>query len=225
MRPEDIDPSMSTLFERFDSVLYPFPIERVLEALPAQGWIVPYAERDESGVKLLSAPSKGNIRLVFDINLRTLGVRGTEPKGTLDEFQAVSSFVATKFGLAPEVHSFYTEFRFVGSADVGAEPKVPVPERLTAWWAGHERSDELTATIAKWLPGDELGAYGVRIATKSRDANRPDWAELTIGPSVTSGSRFYSFDLLYRSRNRRTVELVASNAFDVVMAAVEELER
>lgn len=221
---ENIEPSTTAIVERFHSVLYPFPMEQVLETLPKQGWIVPFAERDESGVKLSGAPSKGNVRLVFDLSLRTFGVRGIACEETLAEFRAVSRFVEARFGLAPEVQSFFTEFRFTGTVDAGHEKMSP-PEQLADWWSGHRRSEAFAAVLSKWLPGDELGAYGVRMATKGKDANRPEWAELTIAPSSTSGGRFYNFDLVYRSHDRERVESVATSANGLIVAAVEELER
>jgi hypothetical protein len=225
MKAENVQPSTSAIVERFTAVLYPFPMDRLLDSLPGQGWIVPFGDRDEDGLKLTGPVSKGNVKLVFDLNLKTFGARGIDPAETLAEFVAIRGFASERFGLGPEVASYFTEFRFVGTADIGPSSPKAVPQMLERWWAGHARSDELGRAMAKWLPGPELGAYGVRMATKGLDANRPDWSELTIAPSATSGTRLYNFDLLYRNHDRQQVESVASSARDVVLAAIEELER
>lgn len=225
MKLENVEPSTSAIVERYGSVLYPFPIERVLDVLPEQGWIVPLVERDEGGVKLSGAVTKGSVKLVFDPSLKTFGVRGVDPAEALSEFRAVSDFVIAKFGLGPEVHSYFTEFRFTGTVDVGTAPKATVPEQLDRWWAGHERSEALAGKLTKWLPGDPIAVYGIRVATKGKDANRPNWCELTMGPSPTSGHRLYNFDLLYRNEDRGFVESVAEKAKELVASAVEELER
>ena len=220
-----IQPSSTAIIERFLAVLYPFPIERVLDLLPEQGWIVPFGSRDEGSVQLSGSVTKGNVRLVFDLNMKTFGVRGIDPQETVSEFKTVSAFVLDRFGLGPEVQTYFTELRFVGIADTGSKRRESAPEALDRWWAGHERSATLAERMATLLPGDPLAAYGIRMATKGKDANRPEWTELTISPSPTSGTRFYNFDLLYRSADRTRVESVAGTARDIVAAAIDELER
>lgn len=69
-----------------------------------------------------------------------------------------------------------------------------------------------------------MGVYGIRMATRGKDANRANWAELTIAPSPTSGTRFYNFDLIYRHEDRKVVEGVSETVTELIVAAVKELE-
>ncbi len=216
---------MAALIERYSSVLYPFPIESVLDRLPARGWLVPFADRDEGGLKLAGLVSKGNVKLAFDLGNKTLGVRGIEPTETLAEFQELSQFLMADFGLGPEVTTHYLEWRFTGSVDLGSSPKRNPTELLEDWWDGHDRSAVFAQVMEKLLPGDPIGVYGIRMATKGKAANRPNWTELTLAPDVTAGTRFYNFDLIYRNEDKILVERVAADATAIVIAAIEELER
>ena len=202
MTPENVQPSTSALIERFHSVLYPFPLERVLDALPSKGWLVPFVEREAGEVKLAGQPSKGNVKLVFDVSNKTVGVRGIDPDEALNEFRELSEFLLKDFGLSPEVRTHYVEFRFVGTVDTAGPGSKTPPEVLEAWWADHPRSSAFARVMEKWLPGDGIGVYGVRMATRGKDANRPNWAELTVGPSATSGTRFYNFDPSTETRTK-----------------------
>lgn len=219
-----ITPSVVALVERFDAVLYPFPLDVVLKLLPQQGWVVRF-EEEERAAKLTAPVSKGNVNLVFEQAGKTLGVRGNDVGETLAEFRELRAFVIEKFGLPPAVSSDYTEFRFTGSANTGRRERNTPPEVIEAWWSGHPRSEALAIVLKRWIPNEDLGAYGVRMATKGQDPNRPNWAELTIAPASSAGHRVYQFDLIYRNEDREAVEAVAERSEQLLSAAVEELER
>ncbi len=206
-------------------MLYPFPLERLLQDLPEHGWIVPIAEQDESGLKLTAPPSKGNVKLAFDVANKTLGVRGTDPLETLAEFRAVLAFATERFGRGPEVQRHYVELRFTGTADTGTAADLPIPEVLDRWWQGHPRSEALAQRLSEFFPGDALGAYGIRMASRGKDANRADWTELTIGPSATSGQRIYNFDLILRRQAKAEVEQAAERCKDLIVVAIQEMSR
>jgi len=226
MAAPDFNVTRTSIVERFHAVLYPFPLDAVLAELPQQGWLVPVIDRDEGGGVRLSAPiSKGDVKLAFDQAAKTLGVNGSDASETLREFKALRAFMVERFGLSPDVATHFTEFRCVGNSNTGMRESSTPPEVIERWWQGHERSEAFGKYLSGRMFDEPIGVYGVRMATKGRDANRPDWAELTIAPSSTSGTRIYQFDLIYRNALRDKVEAVAASAQQIILGAIAELER
>lgn len=223
--PGEIRPVTSSVLERFNSVLYPYPLEMLLERLPERGWVVPFEDTDDTSVKLKGPASKGSLKLAADQGARTLGVRGIEMAEVLAAFRDVRAFALDTFGLPPAASVWYAEVRYVGTVSVSHSLNKSLPELLDDWWHGHQRADQLGEVLSKWLPGGPLGAYGLRMATKRLDPNRPNWAELAISPLAVAGARYYRFDLLLRNEDIAAVEKVAEVANELVQAAAEELER
>ena len=223
--PSEIRATTSSILEKFAAVLYPFPLDMLFERLPEKGWIVEFSERDESSTKLAAPPSKGNVKVLADQSARTLGVRGIEMTETLEAFKELRDYAMQTFGLPPEVGSYYTELRYVGSVRVGDHGARSLPEILDDWWKGHPKADAFGHVLEQWIPGESIGAYGIRMASRRVDPNRPNWTELTISPLAVSGHRYYRFDLLYRNASQSLVHALAERVSDLISAAASELEQ
>jgi hypothetical protein len=212
----------ASLIERFQAVLYPFPVESLLSVLPERGWIVPIAERKETTIQLSAPISKGEATLVFDMANKTLGVQGARPLEVLKAFREVRALAVGTFGLDPEVHTHYTELRYTGNLSGSMSPV----ESLARWWSS-QQDDGVVALISARLPVGEgrLGYYGIRLAPVALDPNRPSWAELAIQPSPAAATNLYHFDLIYRHPSTETVEGVAETCEETVATAIQAIER
>jgi hypothetical protein len=210
------------LVERFDATLYPFDLLFLFDRLPGLGWIVGDRIDDPDGGARVRAPVKGNVRLQIDQLNKTLGVSGRSVLETLDAYHEIRTLAFEISSLAPMVDTDYLEFRYTGEVPaLGASP----PQAFSRWWKQNAGAAGLTSALSEDLPGDApIGIYGLRLAPDGLDANRPNWAELTLTPVNNTGHSDYQFDLIYRHTNPSLVEQVAQKAEAIVNKLIEQIE-
>lgn len=214
--------NQATLIERFDSVLYPVDITTLLDRLPELGWLVPRRADDEQGISLTDAPTKGNSRLRINMGNKTLGVTSNDLNETLETYRELRQSIRDLGELSPEVRTDYVEFRYIGWIKGQSSPV----QVFSSWWSGYERVVALGKHLGTCLPTEveALSPYGIRFSPAGLDANRPNWAELSLVPLSTAGTQLYSFDLLFRNEDSKTVESVAETAHDLLESAIRTLE-
>lgn len=213
----------AALIERFDSVLYPVDIPTLLDRLPELGWLVSRRADDQRGsISLTDAPTKGNSKLRMDVGNKTLGVVSNDLNETLETYRELRQSIRELGELAPEVRTDYVEFRYSGWIRGQASPV----QAFSSWGSGDERVVALGRQLGTRLPTDveTLSPYGIRFSPAGLDANRPNWAELSIVPLSTSGTQLYSFDLLFRNEDWETVESVAEAADNLLGSVIGTLE-
>ena len=211
--------------ERFRAVLYPFPMEALLRVMPEQGWVVPLEDPESGQTRLATQASKGDVKLAFNTESRTFGTTGNAVDPVIDEYLTLRAYAVKEFGLSPEVESEFTEFRLIGQVNTGVPSTTNPAALIDSWWAGHPRSDSFAKFLAPRLEGEDVGVYGIRMASKGRDANRRNWSEITIAPSSTSGTRIFNVDLLYRNESLNKAELVGRRSEQTVLDSVSEMSK
>lgn len=213
----------ATLVERFDCVLFPIDVAALVDRLPELGWIVPRRVETSETVTLPEIPSKGNARLRLDTGNKTIGVTSNDLTDTLTIYRELRKFVRELSDFSPEVRTDYVELRYTGWMKDQSNPV----EVLTTWWSGNERVSRLGRLLASRLAleAEPLAPYGLRFAPVGLDANRPNWAELTITPVNIAGNHRYSFDLIFRNEDSTVTEQVAESADFVLEQVLEELEK
>jgi hypothetical protein len=147
-------------------------------------------------------PSKGGVKLRFDVGSRTLGVEGSVPhetKSAFDDLMEACSEIGD-IGTLNDVH--YAEIRCTGQAKGS---KVPA-ESLSNLWGHSKTFNILAEAVNSGFPtAQELGHYGVRIGP-AEFPNQADWTEVSIAPMPGSGASWYYFDIIYRRMNQDIVK-------------------
>lgn len=214
--------NQATLIERFDSVLYPVDLRTLLDRLPELGWLVPLRADEDQGISLTDAPTKGNSRLRINMGNKTLGVTSNDLSEALENYRELRQSILDLGHLSPEVKTDYVEFRYIGWIRGQSSPV----QVFSSWWSGYERVVALGKHLGARLSTDveALSPHGIRFAPAGLDANRPNWAELTLVPLSMSGTQLYSFDLLYRNEDSEMVEAVAETADDLIESVIGTLE-
>lgn len=210
-----------TLIERFDSVLYPVNLLPLLDRVPELGWVVEDRVEDDEGIRT-KAPKRGNLRLAVDQKNKTLGVDGNDIADVLAGYREIREVARELSDYSPSVDTDYVEFRYIGQASrQGIDPT----EVLARWWSGVDQLDGLGRLLGEALPSDVEGfaPYGIRFAPSGVDANRQNWAELTLSPVNTAGRALFHFDLLYRNEESEVTEKVAETADDLIERALNQI--
>lgn len=212
-----------TLIARYNTVLYPIDLGRLLDQLPESGWIVSRKfDSDVSGQTLDELPTKGNARLRFDRGNKTIGVAGSDIDEALHTYKELMELIRdpAKVGVDGNIH--YVELRIIGK--IGS-PKSP-ENVLSQWWSAHSDVSDIGDFLAGKMPSDSevMGQRGLRFTSVGITANRPNWAELTIYPDNTAFDRLYYFDLLYRNENSSIAEKVAETASGILTSTILRLE-
>lgn len=213
----------ASLIERFDAVLYPIDAIALLDRLPELGWLVARQFDDQGAITFRDTPSKGNARLRIDTGNKTLGVTSNDMGETLAVFKELRDFTRQQFHLPPGVTSDYVELRYIGWIVDGTTPV----EVFSSWWSHSQRVLDLGRFLGQRLPSDAemLIPYGIRFAPYGLDANRPNWAEITITPVAFGGHQRYHFDLIYRNEEFSKTEKVAEAADEIIDATLMQLHK
>ncbi|MDO8614437.1 MAG: hypothetical protein Q7T33_01715 [Dehalococcoidia bacterium] len=218
-----LEPRRVALSRCFRSVLYPVNVVAVLDRLPELGWVVEERVEEENSIRI-GAPKKGNLRLQLDQSAKTLGVVGDDLAQALIAYRELMQAASDVSSYTSGIGTLYVEFRYLGDAH---GDKVNPLEVFARWWGGAERVESFGSEIAKDLPSDasRMIPYGIRLAPEGNDANRPNWTELTIAPSNTSGETKFHFDLLFRNESSAKTEEVAENADAIIRRALAQLTK
>ncbi len=211
------------LTERFDAVLYPIDLLMFLRALPAKGWIVPKRlATDGDALAFDAPPTKGGLRIRLDIGNKTLGVSGDVLTEVITGFREIRDVARSIGEFAPEVKTHFIEFRYVGLISGQRNPAEAFADRFN----DGKHISNLIASLNRQVPTPEttLSVFGIRLAPKGLDPNRPNWAELSVYPVNIYGNRLYHLDLLYRNTDPAAVEKVAEGAEGIVKTAISKIE-
>ena len=216
-------PLRVTLLERFDSVLYPVNLLPLLDRVPQLGWVVEERIEDDQGIRT-KPPKRGNLRLLMDQASKTLGVAGNDVADVISGYRELRKAARELSDYSPTVETDYVELRYIGQMrKQGVDPT----EVLGRWWSGVDRIDGLGRLLADSLPSNAtaFAPYGIRFAPSGLDANRQNWAELTLVPVNTAGRARFHFDLLYRNEESEVTEGVAERADDLIERVLNQIMR
>lgn len=216
-------PLRVTLMERFDSVLYPVNLLPLLDRVPELGWVVEERIEDPEGIRT-KVPKRGNLRLLMDQASRTLGVTGNDIADVIGGYRELREAARELSDYSPSVETDYVEFRYIGQVrKEGIDPT----EALARWWSGVDQINELGRLLADSLQSDAtaFAPYGIRFAPSGLDANRQNWAELTLAPVNTAGQARFHFDLLYRNEESEVTEGVAETADNLIERVLNHIVR
>lgn len=213
------------LVERFQTVLYPFDLAALMDRLPAEGWLVAEGVQIRDDEIRVPAPVRGNVRVQIDQANKTLGVSGKQLAETVAAYRELRTLAQSLAGLTAlspsETH--YVELRYIGTV----KGDTPVTEVFQRWWSSENgRIAKFGGWLSSHLPSDSntMLPYGVRFASAGLSANRPNWAELTIGPANIGDVRDYHFDLIFRNQDSEITEDVAEHADELIDNALTEIE-
>lgn len=212
-----------TLIARFVAVLYPIDLGMLLDRLPESGWIVSRQLDPVGGGETINeTPTKGNTKLRFDQSNKTLGVSGNNIDETLQGYQELMHLVndPVQVGVDSDIH--YVELQIIGRLESQRSPD----EVFSAWWSAHSQVSDVGNFLASKMPSDSesMGQRGIRFASAGIDANRPNWAELTIYPDNIASNRRYYFNLIYRNVNSAVTEGVTESSVEILRSTIRRLE-
>jgi hypothetical protein len=217
--PNGVHFHQANLIERFDSVLFPVPVEFVISELPRQGWVVPGMEESEREIKLSGPISKGDAKLALDPDKKLIGIRGTNPTETLEAFRELRKGWANWLA---GIETDYLEMRLLADVVVPAG----LLGRFSQLWGGPRPTDGLEKLLGRHLGIEtRLAPYGIRLALDGLDPNQPRWAEVAITPSPSAADQLVRIDLIFRDRERQTVEKAMEAAESTVSDVVGFLNK
>jgi hypothetical protein len=217
--PDEMRFYQANLIERLDAVLFPVPIEFVINELPRQGWVVPGVDEGEREIKVAGPISKGEAKLVLDPDKKLIGVRGINAAETLATFRELRKAWAHWL---TGIKTDYLELRLV------ADVVVPTGllSRLSQLWGSPRPTIGLEKLLSRRLGIEgQLAPYGIRLALEGMNPNQPSWAEVVITPSASAADQLVRIDLIFRDRERHTVEKAMEAAEGTVSDVVGFLNK
>jgi len=204
-----------TLIERFSSVLYPLDLPELLRQIPTIGYVVsePSARGIAEGV--MPSASKGDVTLIINEGNKTLGVAARDPGTALQSYEELRCFYIEHLDPSPGLKSHYHELQAVGWAKSGQDPV----RTCSRFWSNHAGLKGIGDVL-----GETITNFGIHLVPSDRDPNQSDWFHITVEPSVTSGSKRYRFNWIWREQDPQRVEKQTSTVEEVLKRTILKLE-
>ncbi len=206
------------LVERFANVLYPIDLFELLRQLPKAGYVVPpkiFKGVIEPGE---AAALKGNVELVANQDIRTLGIEGHEisPAEIIDSFNELRSFWHEKLEPSRSIETHY--FELTGEAWVKTR-KNPV-KVFGQYWAQFSKMQELNKIL-----GCEASNFGLQLTPTNTDPNNANWFDVRIHPLIVSSTNCYYINLVWRNEDIDKAIKAFSKMDSTIANLILEVER
>jgi hypothetical protein len=207
-----------SLIERFTNVLYPIDLLELLQQLPKLGYVVPRKILKGVIEPGESAARKGNIEVVANQDLRTLGIEGheTTPAEIIQAFDELRSFWRKQLESSQNVETHYLEL--IGEARVKTQ-KNPV-EVFSQYWAQFNKMQKLNKIL-----GCEAYNFGLRLTPTNTNPDSANWFDVRIQPLIVSSTRCYYVTLDWRNEDRDKVVKAFRKMDDTITNLILEVER
>ena len=215
-----IDYTQVTLSVCYDTVLFPFRVDQLMELLPTIGYVlsdqaerlIPHAGRlDVEGI----LARKLNIGLSVDTHRQVVGVVAPDAETCVKEFSSLEALLKQRLGVDEQGLSKYHEL--IADAFIAADGSP-----LDMW--GQQFSESPLVGKLSELVGKDLATYGIRVSPRGSVPNQEKWFDLKVEPSVLSPTDTHYLKLVFRDSERAEVINLAESLDNLILAILEQME-
>jgi len=203
----------------FDTVLFPFRVEDLLDSLPHIGFVVTETLETRFAARVAMAGSvatKGDLRLSVDTQRQFVALRGRSFSEVLQAFDDVETLLESEIGLNVESDARYYELQMQGFIT----SKKMAPLRALSDAANQNILERLSKVWEQ-----KVANFSLRLVTPNTPPNSVEWFDFRIEPEVSQPEETYYFYWVYRNRAKSDVVSRARESTQKVIDTINTLER
>ncbi|GEM_PF-6135832 len=212
------------LHVRYDSILFPFNIESLIQKLPSLGYIL----TSEASRAITNVPfqgglgisgklaTKGDITFWVGHDRNSLGMLGSDCKMLVEEMEALEKLISEEVKFSSQENALFYEMQYEVTVESEANPLDAIEKQFSGLPIISEMSDILANPVTN---------FAFRLVPLHMEPNIPDWFEVRIEPQVLQPTKFWLVHILYRNQDRNKTFEISENALSLAERLLFAVER